>query len=149
MERGGTLMLLPASLGPDGYHCFQSSSNDNSVHATGKDAYYLSEVESQSHYPLLSAFPTHGYMKKKKKKHPFPFCLCCRQRLSFCRGWKLLIGKNAPCPLPAPAAFSCSSLGASLCCCRNQPAFSAELASWMGWLFWVSRFLGVPISPGC
>ena len=69
MERGGTLMLLPASLGPDGYHCFQSSSNDNSVHATGKDAYYLSEVESQSHCPLLSAFPTHGYMKKKKKKN--------------------------------------------------------------------------------
>ena len=71
MEHGGTLMLLPASLGPDGYHCFQSSSTDNSVHATGKDAYYLSEVESQSHCPLLSAFPTHGYMKKKKKKTPF------------------------------------------------------------------------------
>lgn len=58
-------MLLPASLGPDGYRCFQSSSNDNSIHATGKDAYYLSEVESQSHCPLLSAFPTHGCVKEK------------------------------------------------------------------------------------
>ena len=71
-------MLLPASLGPDGYHCFQSSSNDNSVHATGKDAYYLSEVESQSHCPLLSAFPTlpHRplpYSTLPSLPHPPPF----------------------------------------------------------------------------
>ena len=106
-------------------------------------------ISGNQNPPLSFPHPRLYEEKKKKKKHPFPFCLCCRQRLSFCRGWKLLIGKNAPCPLPAPAAFPCSSLGASLCCCRNQPAFSAELASWMGWLFWVSRFLGVPISPGC
>lgn len=60
---------------------WQSSSNDNSIHATGKDAYYLSEVESQSHCPLLSAFPTHGYVKKNKTKHTFPFCLCCTSLL--------------------------------------------------------------------
>lgn len=32
---------------------------------------------------------------------------------------------------------------ALLYCCRSQQAFSAEPASWLGCLFWVSRFLGV------
>lgn len=60
------LTLLPLRLGPNCYHCFQSSSNDHSVRARGQGPYYLSKAKSQSPCPVLSAFPTLGCVLKRK-----------------------------------------------------------------------------------
>lgn len=58
--QGGVLTLLPGSLRPNCYHCFQSRPDDNSVPATGEGAYYLSKAKSQRCCLLHSAFPTHA-----------------------------------------------------------------------------------------
>lgn len=93
------LILFPAGPGPNCYHCFPSSSNDNSVCAAGKGAYYVRKAKSQRHCLFLSAFPTHGCVLKKIKTL---FHSDHSHGLS-CLGWRLPIGKKAHCLLSVPA----------------------------------------------
>lgn len=141
LRRGAYFALV--SLAPNCYHCFHSSFNDNSVPATGKGAYYLSKAKSPNCCPFLSAFPTHSCILKRKHH----FSILCHRHCVSRLGWGLVTGKDAHCP----------PLSTSTCALLWEPCFavtgtskllSAEPASWMGCLFWVSRFLGVPTLPG-
>lgn len=64
---------------------------------------------------ISSARPSHEVTARSSQLSPptpvssskntiFPFCLCCRHRLSFCLGWRLLVGKNAHCLLSTPVS---------------------------------------------